>query len=41
MYEQAKLQWPVLSEYLGGLSDATSGVMRSRLGGVAVLLGED
>ena len=41
MYEQAKLQWPVLSEYLGGLSPATRGVMRSRLGAVAVLLGED
>ncbi len=39
MYEQAKIQWPVLSEYMGGLSPATRSVMRSRLRAVAALLG--
>ncbi|MBA2362494.1 MAG: tyrosine-type recombinase/integrase [Chloroflexia bacterium] len=41
MYEQAKMQWPLLSEYMGGVSPATRGVMRSRLRAVAVVLGAD
>ncbi len=41
MYEQAKMQWPLLSEYMGGVSPATRGVMRSRLKAVAALLGAD
>ncbi len=35
------MPWPLLSEYMGGLSPATRGVMRGRLRAVAALLGED
>ncbi len=41
MYEQTKMQWPVLSEYMGGVSPATRGVMRSRLRAMAALLQAD
>lgn len=41
MYEQAKMQWPLLSEYMGGVSPATRGVMRGRLRAVAALLEAD
>ncbi len=41
MYLQTKISWPLLDEYLSGLTPATRAVMRSRLKAAAAVLGAD